>query len=665
LFGQGPNASFGGFAGGLAGGVLGDGLGFGLSLVGTAIGSEFDKAVTNAKLLGEALQAPIEKFKELADAGLLSSLSLQKNIQALIDGGKQAEAAVSIQQDLSKTYGDLGASESLFNTNRQLTESWNKLGIALAGFKDGPLTGVIKFIQSNSEYAFQSGRSKNIEDQLIKTGKGSLVNSMRKELAAPDAQYDVKRVTEIIDKYAVQLPAYKAITAELNKAQKIRETINNLTYKQIAADSQGNKSQSFSLQLAQLKLDTEEKTIKLKADRNYFTDNDPKKGLTEAGKLLNEQNNIAKQKILQAQAQFERQLNADNEASANRIAAIKRQAAIETKTIDLSNIDQQRAQAREKLNAAIDAQRTAQASYDAMPSDNGRLNAKNETNANRQKAETEFSAQQIKFNREDVTQGLASKTRIRDLQAQTQLQLLRPGLGGPGQQALGALDELRRVREAALEAERQRKISPGNTDLIRASQEANAKLVEAAAKTKADLIEAYQAAKNAALAISRSTEDSKLNLLSLQGGSSGINAFLDPTAREARQREAFTNLLPQFEKARQTAMDFGADTRNVQFSGSYESVNEQMSRFIEAVKNEQRQRQDIQNTADTQDLAKATRSLDVTQAAANAVGVNLKTALETAGDQIKALVSKNWVVNVSAPGASVTGDVMSTINKRL
>lgn len=143
LFGQGLGASIGGGIGGAGGGFLGGQFGFGLSLVGTAVGAQFDQASQKLQTLGSALSDPISKFGELQQAGLLSSKGLERQIQALIDTGRQAEAAALIQQDLATTYGDLKTAQELARQADELNRSWSRLTVTLASFAVGPLAQAI------------------------------------------------------------------------------------------------------------------------------------------------------------------------------------------------------------------------------------------------------------------------------------------------------------------------------------------------------------------------------------------------------------------------------------------------------------------------------------------------------------------------------------------
>lgn len=144
LFGQGLGASIGGAAGGGLGGFAGGQLGFGLSLLGTAVGAQFDLASQKAGTLAAALKDPIGKFSELQQAGLLSSKGLERQVEALISTGRAAEAAALIQQDLANTYGRLGNAKALADESDRLGRSWSQLTITLADLVVSPVAGLLK-----------------------------------------------------------------------------------------------------------------------------------------------------------------------------------------------------------------------------------------------------------------------------------------------------------------------------------------------------------------------------------------------------------------------------------------------------------------------------------------------------------------------------------------
>jgi hypothetical protein len=131
LFGQGLGASVGGAAGGAAGGAIGGQFGFGLSLVGTAVGSQFDAIIEKATVLGRALEDPIRNFSAVQESALLSSRGLERQVESLIAVGRQAEAAALIQADLAKAYGGAEAARRLADEQDNLSRSWTLLSVNL------------------------------------------------------------------------------------------------------------------------------------------------------------------------------------------------------------------------------------------------------------------------------------------------------------------------------------------------------------------------------------------------------------------------------------------------------------------------------------------------------------------------------------------------------
>lgn len=131
LFGQGIGASIGGAGGGAAGGAIGGQFGFGLSLVGTALGAQFDEIINKAATLGKALQDPIRNFSAIQESALLSSRGLERQVESLIAVGREAEAAALIQADLAKAYGGAEAARRLASEQDRLSRSWTQLSINL------------------------------------------------------------------------------------------------------------------------------------------------------------------------------------------------------------------------------------------------------------------------------------------------------------------------------------------------------------------------------------------------------------------------------------------------------------------------------------------------------------------------------------------------------
>lgn len=132
LFGQGAGASVGGLLGGVGGGLAGGGFGFGLSLVGTAIGAQFDAAIKKAQDLAAALKDPIGSFDQLKQSSLLSSKAVERNAQSLIEAGKAEEAAAVIRSDITSRFGNLDFAQQLNADIDDLSRSFSELGVSIA-----------------------------------------------------------------------------------------------------------------------------------------------------------------------------------------------------------------------------------------------------------------------------------------------------------------------------------------------------------------------------------------------------------------------------------------------------------------------------------------------------------------------------------------------------
>lgn len=141
LFGQGLGASIGGSLGGGLGGLLGGTFGFGGSLVGTAIGAQFDAATQNLQLLSKALNDPIGQFSALQQSALLSSRGLERNVESLISVGREAEAAAIIQADLATQFESFAAAQEYSASVDQFNRSFAQLGVELGRLGIEPLTG--------------------------------------------------------------------------------------------------------------------------------------------------------------------------------------------------------------------------------------------------------------------------------------------------------------------------------------------------------------------------------------------------------------------------------------------------------------------------------------------------------------------------------------------
>lgn len=147
LFGQGVGAAAGGGLGGALGALGGGTFGFAGSIAGTALGAAFDTTLQKAQTLAQGLQTPIASFDALKEASLLSSKSVEKQAEALIAVGRNAEAAVVIQSDLQKTFGDAASAQQYLRAVDDLNRAWSQASTLLGAFVAGPLA---KFLEGIS-----------------------------------------------------------------------------------------------------------------------------------------------------------------------------------------------------------------------------------------------------------------------------------------------------------------------------------------------------------------------------------------------------------------------------------------------------------------------------------------------------------------------------------
>jgi len=234
LFGQGIGASVGGGVGGAVGGLMGGQLGFGLSLVGTALGSQFDLAVQGAIELGKALQEPIKNFEQLKDKALISSKALEKEIEVLIQAGFTATASAAIQQDINERLGptavrnlqELAAAQNEFN--RATSAATAQLQVLITNFIG--LAPILKGLASGAQINALQTRAQNTITELRAQGKGQAAGKL-------EEVFGRTRLTAITpEEYAQQLndalaeaeKSLKPVKIKLSPAQVREETISIL-----------------------------------------------------------------------------------------------------------------------------------------------------------------------------------------------------------------------------------------------------------------------------------------------------------------------------------------------------------------------------------------------------------------------------------------------------
>ena len=248
LFGQGPGAAAGGLVGGLGGGALGGGFGFGASIVGTILGSVVDEALNKGKALAAAFDDPIGKFSELQQAALLSSSAVEKNISALIEQGRNAEAAALIQLDIAQRFGDTGELDNLRNAYDELGRAFSQLSVITAKYVAGPLSDFISKLASS----FQAFSSKELFNERlagasteVQTEARARVRSAAAELSgsglslAEVANKAYQEGLNLLDERLGKTREIQAAEQALALAKQRQNELDSLTTDQIKAQVQG------------------------------------------------------------------------------------------------------------------------------------------------------------------------------------------------------------------------------------------------------------------------------------------------------------------------------------------------------------------------------------------------------------------------------------------
>jgi hypothetical protein len=248
LFGQGPGAAAGGLVGGLGGGALGGGFGFGASIVGTILGSVVDEALNKGKALAAAFDDPIGKFSELQQAALLSSSAVEKNISALIEQGRNAEAAALIQLDIAQRFGDTGELDNLRSAYDDLGRAFSQLSVITAKYVAGPLSDFISKLASS----FQASSSKELFNERlagasteVQTEARARVRSAAAELSgsglslAEVANKAYQEGLNLLDERLGKTREIQAAEQALALAKQRQNELDSLTTDQIKAQVQG------------------------------------------------------------------------------------------------------------------------------------------------------------------------------------------------------------------------------------------------------------------------------------------------------------------------------------------------------------------------------------------------------------------------------------------
>lgn len=620
LFGQGLGASVGGALGGGAGGLVGGQFGFGLSLVGTALGSQFDLATQKLQTLGSALSDPVKQFSSLSEAGLISSRGLEKQIQALIDTGREAEAAALIQQDLANTYGDLAGAKELAAASDELNRSWSRLQATTASLIGVPLVDLLSDTTSALlVFAEAIGKLRNLIPKPVAKAGGGLLEQTALGVFLPGIKTLQDAAKLIPGSQGGGLfggggtPTNAAAITGPGEAR-----LTELRQLRLLLVTQEVQQQKFAAN------ETERQTVEL--EKQIALENSRARGERpeQQQKIVDEFNRRLLQ-IDERRLQLEKERTKEVESRLD----IERRAELQFRQIQRQfEVDRKAASNNlADIQGAIEVQRQRS----ALGLSGTGVGALQELeNIKAAKRGAELAAVQRK----------AADGRAIDLEREAQIlrerqaSLEDPNSGATRQEINAAIDAALQARNSAEEAKNQYVLAG---DALKA---AGAQVVLAAETAKGNLQDAFRSAQDAVKGISRDIEDSVTALRELQNtGDSGLNRFLSPQQVANRQAAVSQQLRPE---ADALANQLGI---RLQVSGTREQINQQTLDFIKAARQELRLGQDI-GTAQV-DLGRATNDLAVVSDAL----VKVNSAL---ADATNSLAQKDWAVNVSVNAS--TGD---------
>lgn len=210
LFGQGLGSSVGGGLGGFAGGLAGGQLGFGLSLVGTALGAQFDALAQKAGDLGKALNPLTADIDLLIESAGLAGTKTGSLISALEEYAGAQEAQRAATEQLAVIVGQDGVDalteygEATTRLGNEAAKAFTALSAALAP----ALASIANFLANQLE------RTRIISKVAANTGTG---------VAVRDEFKGDKNVTKAVEDFNKRRISEQQLQEVLLKAGRERE----------------------------------------------------------------------------------------------------------------------------------------------------------------------------------------------------------------------------------------------------------------------------------------------------------------------------------------------------------------------------------------------------------------------------------------------------------
>ncbi len=634
LFGQGIGASIGGALGGGIGGAIGGQFGFGLSLVGTALGDQFDEAITKSAALGRALKDPVRNFSEIQEAALLSSRGLERQIESLISVGREAEAAALIQADLAESFGGGAAAKLFADEQDRLNRGFTALSVNLgqlvlptiataAGDAASALQGLDSILKTIGKFvppALRPGEEESFLRPLLARlpiDPGGAVGaalfqafgrkppSLEEQPQAAIAAEAKRRelLTAQFGVISAQVQGYKKLALEREKELSLtREAVDldNLRARgakepELTARREAGTIERFRLQ-EELKKQAREENV-LQQTREPILQNQLK--------LIEAQTSGYERQALVLQRQL-----IDQEAAQQIALRPGESGRIEEKAL----VDRARITAQ---IAALDRDRLA--------------------TTEQQNAQTRITSEALD-RQFKAAQGLAQ---IRTPGGVTILRENAALVSNLLESVSATVD-----RQLEIEARIRAAQTRGGERSEQEIAELGRNQVVAARESRNLIFDAATRLKEAGESLRDNLRSSIVELTRVRSDPSGLNRFLTPGQRSAREQEDFRRLLPQFREAEQRARQLVPGLLGVGISGPTGDVNQAIRDFIKAVDTESAAVQQVNQTRDA--IREGNEAL---------VTVNQQLAEAT-----RSLADKDWVVSVNVVNQAGGSSTVNAIN---
>ncbi len=165
---------FGGGAGTVGGSLAGSfvGSGFGGQILGGAIGQAIDQFIIKVTDLGKALADPTRAFDALKEASLISSKSLEREIEKLQESGFAATASARAQEDFARSVGTNGVEALLAagSASDRLGRAFAQLGVQMQALAAGPIAAAQNRFADVVGAQASFGRAAQVSSALRRNG---------------------------------------------------------------------------------------------------------------------------------------------------------------------------------------------------------------------------------------------------------------------------------------------------------------------------------------------------------------------------------------------------------------------------------------------------------------------------------------------------------------